>query len=237
MEGSSQPNSNSDGATPTVKANEDVYEYLDSFVDGQDRAAVLEEVDEVEVEEDEEYRVRSAVLTAIASVRAKDGMTPAVAIDFLETVLDEVDAEMVGNLVSPDEEVFLGKKKRKIKKDEEDGLEEEGNLDDLNDGIIPAMPYASSMLVADALLALCHINASPAVITDPVTGKPVQSTAQHPVSKLMETCRRWLDWELYREDTRAEVEVESMAGASGFCYDSIASCAITALSSLAILRQ
>lgn len=234
MEGSSQPSSNPDGAAPTVKANEDVYEYLDSFVEDQDRAAVLEEVDEVEVEEDEEYRVRSAVLTAIASVRAKDGMTPAVAIEFLETVLDAVDAEMVGNLVSPDEEVFLGKKRRKLKKEEEEDLEEK---DDLNDGMIPSMPYASSMLVADALLALCHINISPAVITDPVTGKPVQSTASHPVSKLMETSRRWLDWELYREGTRAEVELESMSGLSGVCYDSIASCAITALSSLAILRQ
>ena len=229
----SQTASNSDGVTPNMKRNDGTYDYLDLFEEGEERAAVLEEVDEVEVEEDEEYRVRSAVLTAIASVRAKDGMTPAVAVEFLESILDEVDSEMVGNLVSPDEEVVLGKKRRKL--NEEDSKEE--SFDDLNDGVIPSMPYVSSMLVADALLALCHINVSPALITDPVTGKPVQSTSKHPVSKLMETSRRWLDWELYRERIRAEMESESLTGLSGVCYDTIASSAIAALSSLAILRQ
>jgi hypothetical protein len=224
--------SNPDSGAPTMKTNDGHYDYLDSFEEGQERGAVLEEVDEAEVEEDEEYRVRSAAITAIASVRAKDGMTPAVAVEFLETVLDAVDAEMVGNLVSPDEEVVLGKKRRKQKEEDQEAVE-----DDLNDGIIPSMPYISSMLVADALLALCHINVSPAVITNPVTGKAVQSTAKHPVSKLMESSRRWLDWDLYREGIRAEVELESLSGISGVCYDAIASCAITALSSLAILRQ
>lgn len=228
-----QTASNSDGVGPTTKRNDDTYDYLDSFEQGEVRAAVLEEVDEVEVEEDEEYRVRSAVLTALASVRAKDGMTPAFAVEFLESILDAADAEMVGNLVSPDEEVALGKKRRRL--NEEDGDEE--SLDDLNDGIIPSMPYVSSMLVADALLALCHINVSPALITDPVTGKPVQSTAKHPVSKLMEISRRWLDWELYRERIRAEMESETLTGVSGASYDTIAVCAITALSSLSILRQ
>jgi len=234
----SEAAANPDGAS---KKSDDLFDYLDSFDEGEERAAVLEEFDEVEVEEDEEYRVRSAVITAIASVRAKDGMTPKPAIEFLEKVLDSVDAEMVGNLVSPDEELFLEKKRRKLQKAEEEAKEDmDGDtviVNDLNDGLVPSIPYASSMLISDSLLALCFINASPAVITDPVTGKPVQSTAKHPVARLMEICRRWLDWELYRERIRMEVDMESMSGVSGVCYDSIAACAITALSSLAILRQ
>ncbi|CAJ1903339.1 unnamed protein product [Cylindrotheca closterium] len=233
----SEAAANQDGAS---KKSNDEYDYLDSFDEGEERAAVLEEFEEVEVEEDEEYRVRSAVITAIASVRAKDGLTPTAAIEFLEKVLDSVDTEMVGNLVSPDEELFLEKKRRKLRMAEEEAKEDmDGDkvVNDLNDGLVPSIPYASSMLISDSLLALCYINASPAVITDPVTGKPVQSTAKHPVSRLMEICRRWLDWELYRERIRMEVDMESMSGVAGVCYDSIASCAITALSSLAIQRQ
>jgi hypothetical protein len=41
-------------------------------------------------------------------------MMPASAVHFLETILDAVDAEMVGNLVSPDEEVILGKKRQQM---------------------------------------------------------------------------------------------------------------------------
>lgn len=224
-----------DGTTPNAAKEADTYSYLDSFEEGAEREVVLEEADEVEVEEDEEYRVRSAVITAIASVRAKDGMTPSSSLQFLETILDAVDAEMVGNLVSPDEEVYLEKRRRKI--DTEEKRENEDESNDLNDGTISSMPYVSSMLVADALLALCHVNVSPTLITDPSTGKPVQSTAEHPATKLMETCRRWLDWELYRENIRSEIETESRTGISGTCYETVAACAITALSSLAILRQ
>jgi hypothetical protein len=218
-----------EGGNQNLKqAEDDTYHYLDSFDDGADRAAVLEEADEIEVEEDEEYRVRAAVIAAIASIRAKDGMTPAPAVQFLETILESVDAEMVGNLVSPDEEVMLGKKRKKMKNPSDA---------DLNDVAASSLPYVSSMLVADALLALCYINISPALITDPTTGKPVQSRTSHPVSKLMESSRRWLEWELFREGTRAAIEAQSLSGVSGVCYESIAACALAALSSLAILRQ
>lgn len=228
-----QATTNAEGA-PALKAIEDDgYRYLDDFDEGAERAAVLEEVDEVDVEEDEEYRVRSAVITAIASVRAKDGMTPAAVIQFLETVLEAVDAEMVGNLVTPDEEISMENKRRKLNKDIVDSA-----IDDVvEDVVVTSMPYASSMLVADALLALCHINVNPSFITDPTTGRAVQSTAQHPVTKLMEVSRRWLEWELYRERIRDEIESESLSGVSGVCYDTIAGCAITALMSLSILRQ
>lgn len=221
--------SNPEGTSSNTKAG--TYHYLDSFEEGEDRAAALGEVDEVEVEEDEEYRVRSSVITAVASIRSKDGMTPAYAIEFLETILvDTIDSDMMGNLVSPDEQVVLGKKRRKA--DDEESAE-----DDLNDGVVPSMPYVSSMLVADALLALCHINVCPALITDPTTGKPVQSSARHPVSRLMESTLRWLEWELLREGERFDVEAGSLTGVSGNCFESIGACAITALSSLAILRQ
>mgnify|MGYP007045262435 CR=1 FL=1 len=49
---------NADGTTGAMKANEDDgYRYLDDFDEGVERAAVLEEADEVEVEEDEEYNI------------------------------------------------------------------------------------------------------------------------------------------------------------------------------------
>jgi hypothetical protein len=238
MEASEAAHNNEGPAPGATKASDDAFSYLDSFEEGAEREVVLEEADEVEVEEDEEYRVRSAVITAIASVRAKDGMTPASAIQFLETILEAVDAEMVGNLVSPDEDVFLEKRRRKAAAETKENPEdEEEDEDDLNDGAVSSMPHVSSMLLADSLLALCHVNVSPTLITDPATGKPVQSSSSHPVTKLMEISRRWLDWELYREGIRTELEAQSRSGVSGVCYDTIAACAITAISSMAILRQ
>ncbi|KAL3922866.1 MAG: hypothetical protein SGILL_001976 [Bacillariaceae sp.] len=230
----SQAVANPEGNAPALKANEDDgYRYLDDFDEGEERAEVLDEADEVDVEEDEEYRVRSAVVTAVASIRAQDGMTPPSAIKFLETVLEAVDAESLGNLVTPDEEVLMEKKRRKVNEEKMNGGDDE-SVDEVEDVMVHSLPYASSMLVADALLALCYINASPDVATDPVTGKPMPST--HPVSKLMQICRRWLEWELYRETIRQEHQKDLMTGVSGVCYDTVAACAITALSTLAILR-
>eukprot|EP00531_Pseudo-nitzschia_arenysensis_P017503 CAMPEP_0116154266 /NCGR_PEP_ID=MMETSP0329-20121206/21690_1 /TAXON_ID=697910 /ORGANISM="Pseudo-nitzschia arenysensis, Strain B593" /LENGTH=1391 /DNA_ID=CAMNT_0003651237 /DNA_START=71 /DNA_END=4244 /DNA_ORIENTATION=- len=238
---------NADGSTTAMKANEDDgYQYLDDFDEGVERAAVLEEADEVEVEEDEEYRVRSAVITAIASIRAKDGMTPATVLQFLETVLKEMiletvlkvnDSDIIGNLVTPDEEVLMEKKRRKMNDPTIEGDDEESDDEVVEDIVATTIPYASTMLISDALLALCHINVSPNFITDPTTGKQVQSTARHPVSNLMEISRRWLDWELYRETVRKHLESKSHSGVSGVCFDTIAPCAITALYTLSILRQ
>jgi len=230
---------NADGSTPQLKASEDDgYRYLDDFDEGIERAAVLEEADEVEVEEDEEYRVRSAVITAIASIRAKDGMTPAPVLQFLETVLKAMDTDVVGNLVTPDEEFLMERKRRRMNEQTMEGEgEDEESDDEVEDIVVTSIPHASSMLVSDALLALCHINVSPSFITDPTTGKSVQSTARHPVSNLMEISRRWLDWELYRESVRRDLESKSLAGISGACNDTIAPSAITALYTLSILRQ
>ena len=218
----------SDSGNQAMKAIEDDgCRYLDQFDEGSDRAEALEEADQVDVEEDEEYRVRSAVITAISSIRAKDGMTPPGALAFLETILQAVDAEMAGgNVVCPDEETLMGKKSKGSKDALENSL-----------GGIFLLPYASSILVADILLALCTVNVSPALIVDPNSGKIVQSTVRHPASKLIELTRRQLDWELYRQRIRNQVEFESLTGVSGVCHDPIAACAVTALSLLSILRQ
>jgi hypothetical protein len=182
--------------------------------------------------------VRSAVITAIASIRAKDGMTPPLAIQFLETVLEGEDAEMVGKLMFPDEELMVEKTFRQMRA-QAASVREEPEVDDVteDDRPAPSLNYVPSMLVADALLSLCYVNSSPALITDPTTGKPVQASGKHPVTRLIQLARGWLDWELYREKVRSEVALESLTGVSGNCHNTIAACAITALSSLAILRQ
>lgn len=219
------------GQAPTY---DDSYEYLDTLEEGEERAAALEDAEEIEIEEDEEYRVRSSVVTALACIRAKDGMTPKHVINFLETILEAEDAEMVGHLVYPDEELMIEKKFRKTKADASDESEDDESTDG---GRMPSLSYVSSVLVADALLALCHVNVSPAVIMDPATGKPVQISGNHPVTRLMEIARGWLEWELYREKIRFELAVETCTGISGNCHDIIAACAVSALSMLAILRK
>jgi hypothetical protein len=226
------------GAPNPAPNYDDAYQYLDTLEEGEERAGALADAEEVEMEEDEEYRVRSAVITAIASIRAKDGMTPPLAIQFLETVLEGEDAEMVGKLMFPDEELMVEKTFRQMRA-QAASVREEPEVDDVteDDRPAPSLNYVPSMLVADALLSLCYVNSSPALIMDPTTGKPVQASGKHPVTRLMELARGWLDWELYREKVRSEVALESLTGVSGNCHDTIAACAITALSSLAILRQ
>jgi hypothetical protein len=225
-------------SNPAPNHDDDAYQYLDTLEEGEERAGALADAEEVEMEEDEEYRVRSAVITAIASIRAKDGMTPPLAIHFLETVLEGEDAEMVGKLMFPDEELMVEKTFRQMRA-QAASVREESEVDDVtgDDRPAPSLNYVPSMLVADALLSLCYVNSSPALIMDPTTGKPVQASGKHPVARLMELARGWLDWELYREKVRSEVALESLTGVSGNCHDTIAACAITALSSLAILRQ
>jgi len=221
-----------EGGAPNPNPKEDFsYQYLDQIGDGIDRATALEEAEEIGLEEDEEYRVRSAAIIAISSIRAKDGMTPPMVLEFLETILEGEDTEMSGNVVYPDEDVMSENKTRRAndsKKSDKSGF---------SDALLIPLPYVSSAIVADSLLALCFVNASPALITNPATGKSVQSTARHPVAKLMEISLRWLRWELYRESIRAEAEAGIRAGVGGRCQDTVAACAISALSSLAILRQ
>lgn len=226
-----------EGGHATAQPSYDAtYEYLDTLDEDMMKEA-LETADGVEIEEDEEYRVRSAVITAVACVRAKDGLTPPVAIHFLETVLESEDAEMVGNLVYDDEQLVIEETFKKMKArfvGEISGAC--GDLGDQNK-IEPPLSYVSSMLVADALLATCYVNSMPSFFTNPATGKIIQSTDVHPLSRLMKAARSWLEWELYRENIRSELALATQSGVSGNCHDIIAACAVIALSNLAILIQ
>jgi hypothetical protein len=219
-----------EGAVANVKID-DTFHYLDTLADGEERAAALEDAEGVELEEDEEYRVRSSLVTAIGCIRAQDGQTPPSALRFLETVLEAEDAEMISNLVYPDEELMVEKAFRQMKAYNKE------ELDDEDEVRTPSLSFVSSMLVADALLALCHVNASSNVIMDPATGKPIPSSGSHPLNRLMEISRDWLDWELYRETIRNTIRTETCSGVSGNCHDIIAASAVLALSNLAILRQ
>jgi hypothetical protein len=220
-----------DGGVSAAQPSFDTaYEYLDSL-DEDMRKGALENAELVEVEEDEEYRVRSAVVTSIACIRAKDGLTPVSVIQFLETILESDDAEMLANIVYDDENRIIEESFLKAKA-------AKGAVGDESDPVPiapPPLSYSSSMLVADALLALCHVNATPAVITDPTTGISIPSTGEHPMNRLFKVARNWLEWELYRENIRLEVAASIDAGISGNCHDSIAACAIISMSNIAIL--
>jgi hypothetical protein len=218
-----------DGGTSSSQPSYDTsYEYLDTLDDDL-RKSALETAVELELEEDEEYRVRSAVVTAIASIRAKDGLTPTAAIKFLETLLESEDAEMVGNIVYEDEN-------RIIRETYKDARAQKG-FDNRDDANSPSFSYCSSQLVADTLLALCHVNAMPAVFVDPTTGRSIQAKGEHPLYKLFKIARSWLEWELYRETIRFEIAESTHTGISGNCYDTVAACSIIAISNLVILIQ
>lgn len=233
-----QKAASAEGTVPNAQsAYGDLYQYID-LVDPEDRKTALETAESVEIEEDEEYRVRSAVVTGIACIRAKDGMTPPLAVQFLEAVLESEDAEMAGSLAYTDEELLIGDLYKKNK------ATYKGNVSDSDEEMLPlnnkkssSLRYLSSMLVADALMALCYVNSMPAIITDPTTGKTVQSSGSHPLSRLLKVARNWLDWELYRENLRLKVGQETQVGVSGNCHDLISCCAIVALVNVTILIQ
>jgi hypothetical protein len=228
---------NESGAGVPKATHDDGFYYYDNLDEGEERADALSEAEDVETEEDEEYRVRSACITAIASVRAKDGQTPSRVIKFLEDVLEAEDASMMGNVVHPDDDMIVENTFRKMKAVSKEKTDEDESEEPDEDYHIPSLPYASSMLVADTLLSLCHVNASPAVYTDPATGSVHQMRGKHPVTKLMELALGWLEWELYRENIRRELNAESCTGISDNCYALVAPCAVMAIASLAILRQ
>ena len=214
------------------------YQYLDNFEDPSVRKEVIERAIEIEPEEDEEYRVRSSVVIAIACCRAKDGQTPPLVLSFLEEILQGDDDCAVTNLLTLEEGQLIRKKKAPKIHEQEESLTGEDTMviaernlfEEIND-----IPYTTSSLIAETLLSLCYINASPSLIEDPTTGKISQSKANHPVIPLMQLCYRWLQWDLYKEDIRLESEMANKTGIGKFSV--IAPCAITGLCSLALLRQ
>lgn len=234
-----QTTTNSEGVAITAAqpTYDTTYQYLDSLDVGDEIADALDDAEEVEMEEDEEYRVRAAVTTAISSIRAKDGMTPPLAIQFLETVLESEDAEMVSNLVYPDEQLMVEKTRRNKVKVNKESESESFNQNEEDYQPASTRPYVSSVLVADTLLSLCHVHSMPAVIMDPATGKQVQASGSHPLDRLLKASKSWLLWELYRENVRLEQMSETRCEISGNCYDVAAACAVTGLSTLCISRQ
>jgi hypothetical protein len=119
-----------------------------------------------------------------------------------------------------------------VDSDSDDEDEDEGG-----DELTPSLSFVSGKLVADALLSLCNINAWPTMIMDPATGRLMQPSGRHPVSRLIKIVRNWLDWELYREKIRLELESETESGVSGNCHNVTAASALFALSNLSILKQ
>lgn len=208
------------------------YQYLDALTQKDERKNAIGFADEVEVEEDEEYRVRSACITAITSIRAQDGMTPPSVLLFMEEVLQSGDKAAAGSLLLPHEE-------EQLKRKQDQALDEEiahyRRIIGPYDEDVSNLPYVSLSLVADALLALCHIHVRQQNDFDPTAGG--QGNADHPIVPLMESCRGWLDWDLERERVRTDANQSNLNGVGGACHATIAPCAITALCHLALLKQ
>ena len=202
------------------------YQYLDSLRDKEDRKNAIEFADEVEVEEDEEYRVRTSCITAIASIRAQDGMTPPAVLNFLHEILVSGDKAAQGSLLLPEEEEQLKKKQDQALNDE---LANVRRIIGPNDDDVSNLPYVSLSLVADALLALCHIHVR--------QQSEYQVKEDHPIVPMMETCRSWLDWDLERVKIKSESNKINFTGIGNACQSTIAPSAITALCHMALLKQ
>ena len=209
-----------------------IYTYLDRFDDNEDRKNAIESASSVEREENEEYRVRSAVVMAIACIRAKDGLSPPLVLQVLRRILEGANDSSSAVLESLEEEQLIHKKKRRKLQENKPSIE--NGLESRMYENLQEIPFSSSKLIASALLSLCYINASPAIIDDS-TGKQIQSRAPHPCIPLFHICYRWLEWDLYREDIQMEAELKSLSFTG--TPSCIAPCAITALCMLALLRQ
>ena len=131
--------------------------------------------DDFDFEEDEEYRVRSAVITAISCIRAKDGQTPMRVLNFLLKVLQAED----GPSLERDDDCIDAKRSR----------------------LVDGQTFFNDPLIADSLLSLCNINVKPAEIGAPfnIVERMVGSTSHHPIITLLQVCKNWLNWALYKE--------------------------------------
>ena len=214
--------SSNDTGAGNAKTNDDaLYQYLDMIEPSDERHLAIKEAVDIEVEEDEEYRVRSAVVQSIAAIRADDGTTPLSVVRFLEEVLVSGDESMIGSIAG---EPNIDHHKLSAK-DEKD-LKKRGLWKDDKTNVLE---YVPSMIVADALLSLCSVNAIPASSAD--------SKTNHPSLSLILASHRWLEWELYREQVRVEADASSSTGVGGGTHSTVAACAVTALSSLCIQMQ
>lgn len=125
-------NTESGGTNPKSNTDESLYDYLDTLDEGEERKSSLDRAEDVETEEDEEYHVQSACVTAIASIRAQDGQTPEAVIHFLEAVLEAKDASMVPNVICPDDETMTEQNFRRLKEGRARKGGKNTNLDDMD---------------------------------------------------------------------------------------------------------
>jgi hypothetical protein len=214
-----------------------------------------------ETEEDEEYRIRSAVITAISCIRAKDGQTPPLVIEFLETLLPVCDGAVFS---SSSTESFGNRTMPTSNEAPTTSACEAPNFAAISPELIINFPFVDPILVANTLLSLCNVNIRPASLTDApddvvmgdargntttqdstsphVAGDKYSHTiapaqVQHPIQKLLDICRCWLDWALYQETISHRFDAEVQIGVGGGFFSIIPPSAITALCSLALLKQ
>lgn len=199
------------------------YDYLDTLDAGEERQSALEDAEDVELEEDEEYRCRISAVTAIAAVRAKDGFTPRLVIQFLESVLSSDDDDIACHIVYPDEELVAERRKA--------SPSQTCNYD-------VGLSYERGCLVAGALLAACYVNTQVPTLVDPSTGRTVLQKESHPVDELLRLARDRLEWELYREKVRRDMYTKDAAPSfGGTSRGVVSSSAVLATAILAIQKQ
>ena len=151
------------------------------------------------------------------------------------------DKAAVGSLLLPSEEDLLKKKQDQALNDDFPlGRRIVGPCDDDPSNV----EYASYSLVADPLLATCHVHVriqgddgDPA--TSAAAPRPQAGASEHPITPLMKLCLSWLEWDLERHRIRARGGEPSRAStrAGESCRSSISTCAVTALCHMALLRQ
>ena len=196
-----------------VRRDESIdYLYADSLKEDDE---VIEE--DYDFEEDEEYRVRSSVITAIACIRAKDGQTPTKVLKFLEKVLLTSDIITINNNILSDCE----------KRQKRPRL-----------GLLEYQEYFADHLIGEALLALCYINTQPTDIEPPfsISSSINERAYLHPILPLIRVCWRWLKWGLHKEKV-SFANIHTAVSGVGYSSTNIAPNAITALCTMSLLYQ
>ena len=216
------------------------YHYLDEFTHDKKEKSAWEDADEIELEEDEEYRVRSAVMTAIACIRGKeDGLTPKRVVDFFQMILQQ----------EQDEPAYAAKPTPSTTSKQK---------------LSPhySVKYSTSFLIADALLATTYIHVQPPPTTTSANssnrpppnntnttqnsptdnimmGTTATETAPpHPCQRLLDLAYQWLEWDLYRQDLRSQQhpQIWDVFG-NDEAYSIVSASAITSFYTLGLLKQ
>lgn len=258
--------SNSDGSTTVLpckytretvqKAESGDYLYLDEM--DKDEQDDYSSETRYEIEEDEEYRIRSAVITAISCIRAKDGQTPPLVIEFLESLLPVCD----GAVFSSSSTKSVGNRAMPPSNETKTTACEAPHYATISPEHFRDFPFIDPILVANTLLSLCNVNIRPInlgemhddvvmsevsmtdkssttsiVADEPFSHTVVPTPLHHPIQKLLDVCRCWLDWALYQETISYRFDSEVLTGIGVGFFSIISPASITALCSLALLKQ